>query len=198
MKNKTKAFIALSATAALVTVGIASNKTTFTQTMGASGYARQMVFNSLYRNVVTSNGNTFSAFWVEEYGDSSFSGGLATLCGTGSFVSSTQTFNSYSSILGIKGDYDISNISSIEITYSIKTIWTKLIFGTLTEDNDFVSKEEVGVVNGSAYDATRTYTIEGLNSVHGLGFTLKHHATGGSNKDPMTAIIEKVIINYTC
>ena len=202
MKNKTNAIVILSAASLLATAGIIfnNNNTSLTQTMGANGYARQMVFTSLYRNVVTSNGNTFSAFWVEQLGESSFSNGLATLTGTASWSSSAGKYNSYSSVLGIKGDYNISNISSIQITFSIKSTRTELIFGTLTENNEFDYTESVGVTLSLPYENTQTVTIDqAFDSVYGIGFTLVHDKVGGSsNKETMTATIEKVIINYTC
>lgn len=196
MKKKAAALMIIPAVAALATVGVLFNKTPLMQTVGTHSYARQMVFNSLYRSAVTSNGNTFSAFWVEQLDGSSFSDGLATITGVGYFNGSK--FYSYSSILGIKGEYDISNISTIEITYSIKTTNTTLYVGTLSEDNKFEKHTEAGSVLSTPFDAERTCTINDLESVHGLAFALEHHPTAGSNGDAMTATIKSVKINYTC
>lgn len=175
----------------------------FLKFANAAATDKTMTFDSSHTSVTTSAGNTFSSYWISKVNASGFnnSGALAYLEGKATWNSYTESYTQSNPSFGIKGEYKISNISKLEISYITSTDWTDCSLYTLNSDGSLGGSWSICstyAAGGSNIESTKTINFSSVQSYYGFAFRVFHPSDGGGTNDTMRVWIKSFKIYYSC
>lgn len=204
MKKKLMLMVACSLTPLLTccisAFGYTNNN--FLKFANAAATDKTMTFDSSHTSVTTSAGNTFSSYWISKVNASGFnkSGALAYLEGKATWNSYTESYTQSNPSFGIKGEYKISNVSKLEISYKVDTSWTDCSLYTLNSDGSLGGSWSIcsTYTSSNTVETTKTINISNVTSYYGFAFKVTHPSNGGGSNDTMRVWIKSFKIYYSC
>ena len=174
----------------------------FLKSANAAAINHTMTFDSSHTSVLTRAVNTFSSYWISKVNASDFnkSGALAYLEGEAIWSSYTDSYTQSNPSFGIKGEYKISNISKLEISYKVNTSWTDCYLCTLNSDGSLGGGWSICSTYTSSYtvETTKTIDFNSPSSSYGFAFKVVHPSNGGGSNDTMRVWIKSFKIYYSC
>ena len=166
--------------------------------------SRVVTFDGTHTNITTSAGNNFWGYWINKCNNSSSGGGyLAFLDGKISRSTPSGSFYYNLASYGIKGDYNISNVSQIDIVYQVPTTYTSLVLYSIDEEGNTLKSWNIQTNEGTYSQSefyTETLTFNGDNSFYGFIFKANslHSVTSGHSTAMVRAYIKSFKITYFC